>query len=106
MVLIKGQDCRNQTFKVQKCQVQTFKVSLAEASDRLNKPKDDGKRGWVVVEIHFSPVFAIIYPVSFCLVGEPPLCNIEQLRCLRHVAMGVFQGVDDHFPFQVGHGIF
>jgi hypothetical protein len=44
MALIKGQDCRNQTFKVQKCQMQASTAPLAEASDCLNKPKDDARR--------------------------------------------------------------
>ena len=50
-------------------------------------------------------VVPVIHTVSFGLVGEDSHRGSQHLGGACDVAPGVFQGVDDHLGFQVGHGL-
>ena len=51
------------------------------------------------------PVVAVVDAVFFCLVRKLADCCFEDFGSRRDVAPGVFKGIDDHFPFEIGHGI-
>ena len=48
-------------------------------------------------------IFAVVYIILFCLVGKLAFCDIKYFCCPGHVALSVFQGLDNHLFFQAGH---
>ncbi len=51
-------------------------------------------------------IFPKINPVLLCLVGKFAHRGFHHLSRQGQVATGVFQGIDDEFPLEMGNGIF